>query len=460
MVAMCCACGAWAQDEPAALTNNTEAMQRLFLDEQARFAGDTNMLVLPGLRADRARREIVIQAEATGIGENDTAEFFIIAPHSGNGYEALSRSLASAGDIDRGLRFIGMTPGRGIDYDRQQFWPKGERVNVWFRIPGRPAAPVRAESLVLDVRAGRPLPSSGLVYVQPPAEWAAQSASPGEHPVDADTRGSVAANYNEICTLLDVPRAAPQSEVYAKQTVNTGLLFHAGQPLEIVMEPELPAGRARVLDLELTVTGSPVASQTLADLRFAFRADDNAVAAASGMDLNALLRSLVTLCQEGRDPFVALRIDGRVQIEALKALCLVLASIETDRGIRMEPPAAGNLYYKAYMPDDELRDRETRIMQPAELTLTYAADGTTALSLLEIGEYWHDDESKPTLTFTTHPIESPDALRAQVAQADATLPILLIFAPPTLSHGELMRWLGPCLATHPTVHVFTPVEDP
>jgi len=448
-----------AQELPSYRTNNIAAMRRLFKEERARYAGSTNMLVLPGVRADRSAQRVVIQAEATGITGRDTAEFFIIAPHSGNDYEALLFSLATAGDIDRGLRFIGLAPGRCVDYARYHFWPKGERVRARVRRVGSDAAPLPLESLILDETTGKALSPDGLVYVQAPTEWVAASEFPDRHPVDADSRGSIAANYNEPFTLFDIPRAAPQSEVYARQTVNPEYNFEAGQRLEIVMEPELPRGARRVQDMGLTIHAANVSTQSLFDLQFTLT-NHTAGTSLPTVGMNDLLHYFTALCQENKDPFVMLNIDDDVQMDALKAFCLILASIETDHGIRLEPPAEGHLYYKAFMPDNALRDREHRIMQPAELTFTTSADGLTTVSLLEITEYWHEEEIKPTLTFKTHPIVSPDALCQQLMEMDAGLPILLAFVPPTLTHRELMHWMTPILATHPTVHVFTPVTQP
>ncbi len=422
-------------------------------------AQETNLLVLPHMRADRVARRVTIAAKATGIGEHDTAEFFLIAPHSGNDYEALARSLATAGDIDRGLRFIGLTPGRGVDVTAYRFWPRGERVHMWFGLPGSNTAPLRAESLILDDRTGQPLPPAGLVYVQAPTNGVTQSDRRNVHPVDADSRGSIAANYNEAFTLFDVPRAAPQGAVYAKQTVNPAHILPAGQRLEIIIEPELPAGRERVRLLDLAITSAAVATQSLASLQFALAPRGDS-AGRDTLGMNELLRQFMTRCREGIDPFVTLNVDDKVQIGALKAFCLILASIETDHGIRMEPPAAGHLYYKAYMPDNDLRDRDTRIMQPVELTLHYADDGTITMTLLDIKEHWHDDRVKPTLTFETHTVDSPDALKVQLGMLGDDLPILLVFVPADLPHGELMRWMAPILTSHPTVHVFTPPTRP
>ncbi|MBT3296816.1 MAG: hypothetical protein HN919_10895 [Verrucomicrobia bacterium] len=422
-------------------------------------AQETHLLVLPHVQADRVARRVTIAAEATGIGEHDTAEFFLIAPHSGNDYEALARSLATAGDIDRCLRFIGLTPGLGIDVAAYRFWPRGERVTIWFKAAGSNTAPLRAESLILDDRTGQPLPPDGLVYVQAPTNGVTPGDSPSAHPVDADSRGAIAANYNEAFTLFDVPRAAPQGTVYAQQTVNPAHILPAGQRLDIIIEPELPAGRKRVRRLDLAITSAAVATQSLARLQFAL-APPGDTAGRDALGMNALLRQITTLCRERVDPFVTLRVHEDVQIGALKAFCLILASIETDRGIRLEPPAAGHLYYKAYIPDNALRDRETRIMQPVELTFTCAAGGAITVTLLDIQEHWHADQVKPTLTFSTHTVDSPVALKDQLGALGDDLPILLVFVPGDLTHGELMRWMAPILTSHPTVHVFTPVTQP
>lgn len=441
-------------------TNRLADTRGLYEKEQAAYAGNTNVLVRPGMRADRAAREVALRTEATGITGHDVIEFFLIAPHSGNDYEALLTSRATAGDIDRALRFIGLTPGRGVDYARNRFWPKGERVRVWARLPDASDALIPIESLLLNERTGRPLSPDGLVYVQAPTNRLAATDTPDRHPVDVDSRGSIAANYNESYTVFDVPRAAPQSEVYTSQTVNPDYVLDAGRRIELILKPELPPGERRVQDLTLTVQADGTATQSLATLTFALT-NHTARTALPHTDLNGLLEHLMALCETGKDPFVALDVEDDVQIAALKALCLVLASIETDRGIRIEPPQhADHLYYKAYMPDNALRNRETRIMQPAELTFTAEADGTIGVSLRDITEHWHGDRIKPTLTFKTHAIDSPAALRARLTPIEDDLPILLVFVPETLGHAQLMHWMVPLLATHPTVHVFTPVAHP
>ncbi|NQU38523.1 MAG: hypothetical protein HQ523_01065 [Lentisphaerae bacterium] len=449
-----------AQDEPPAYrAANLAAVQRLDVEAREAFAGDTNVLVLSGIVADREARRIVVQTEACGLGSHDVAEFFVIAPHSGNDYESLTRALATAGDMDRALRFIGMAPGRCVDYSRYRFWPKGERVESWFRRPGQTSAPWRAESLLMDEKLGKTLSPMGFVYVEAPQAGSLSGEPPDVHPVDADTRGSIMANYNEAFTLFDVPRAAPQAAVYRQQTVNPDRVLEAGERLEWILQPERRAEDPRVQNLELVVDSAGGATQSLATLQFVLH-NQTSCTYAAGLGMNDLLRQLTALCQDGRDPFITLRVDDHAQLGALKAFCLLLASIETDHGIRIEPPLAGHLYFKAFIPDDALRDRETRIMQPAELTFVERADGRPAVSLVEIFEHWRDDDVHPELTFERHALATPEALRTQLTAREDGLPILLVFAPATLEHGELIRWLSPVLASHPTVHVFTPLTRP
>jgi hypothetical protein len=76
---------------------------------------------------------------------------------------------------------------------------------------------------------------------------------------------------------------------------------------------------------------------------------------------------------------------------------------------------------------------------------------------------WSADGATETFKRTEHPVSDAQALRARLA-ADAeerltagksALPaVLLVFAQPGLTYGELMAFLRPSLDTHGTVYVF------
>jgi hypothetical protein len=57
-------------------------------------------------------------------------------------------------------------------------------------------------------------------------------------------------------------------------------------------------------------------------------------------------------------------------------------------------------------------------------------------------------------------VPTSDALRKQLDKEPTRMPVLLVFAPPSLTYGELRSFIGPALKTHPIVHVYleeTPV---
>ena len=214
------------------------------------------MLVLPGLVADRTAREIRLHAEATGIDHEGVVEFFLIGENSSHAYEAIAVAFAEPGDVHRGLRFIGMTPGRPAHPARLQFWPKGERVSLAFK--GKyEEFPIRAEELMIDTQTGKTLAAAGFVFT------GATGFEPGEKPgteIYAANRHdpmSIAANYNERYSVLDIPRRAPQSKLYERQVINKAHAFEPGEFLEVVITPERTNGPPRVVDFLLTVRPAP-----------------------------------------------------------------------------------------------------------------------------------------------------------------------------------------------------------
>ena len=87
------------------------------------------MLVLPGA-AGRPQKSCVVTlwGEATGVSPDAPIEFLLIPTDSGHDYEALTISFAKPSDIHRALAFIGLKPGKSVDYAAYRYWvSKGER---------------------------------------------------------------------------------------------------------------------------------------------------------------------------------------------------------------------------------------------------------------------------------------------------------------------------------------------
>ncbi len=415
----------------------------------------------PGVLADRRAHTVRFLAEATGLGAGQIVEFFLISEQSGHDYEALAVSLARPGDLFEALEWIGLPAGRAVDPDAFFFWPKGERVLASVAPVDGSRPPQRLEDLVVDTQGDMPLPRSGLVFVGGPVHRPdGDGADRRVFGIDVMSPGSVASTYNEAFTLLDVPRAAPQNVVYTRFVSAPEAVFTAGELLEVTLVPEARE-TPRVLDVLLRAGPAPTpgadGSASLAGVRFSLR---GGAVEADGLLVDALLRQLDAWVSANRDPYVTLATDAGLRLDQARNVARILASVEGDRGIRVEGPPPGTLYYKAYLPEERNRDRDARLMQPWELHLRRAASNAVAAVAVEIEQHWPDDAMRPELTVTEHPLLGPGDLQRLVQAGGSDLPVLLVFADGGLLVGDMMPFVAPLLGSHPTVHVFINAPSP
>lgn len=421
---------------------------------QVKYKGSPDVLLLPGLLADRRAQQITCHAEATGIHHTEPVEFFLVSPESGHDYEAMAVALVKPGDVRKGLEFIGMTPGECVDFTQLHFWPKGERVVVTLHwdIAGE-SRKARIEELILDRDSQQTLPASGLVFIG--GRFLEDPDSGGERVLSADRYDpfSIAANYNEGHSILDVPRQAAQGDMYRRQTLNPDLLLPTNQLIRVTFEPEYKDGRKRVMDVTLHVSArEDGTAMGLEDIAVRLDAPESANVQPTG-DLAGLLKTFQRLVEEGHDPFVNLRTDDQLSLQSLRELCVLLRSIEGENGIRVGPPPEGRLYYRAFSPPDSYRDRNARIAQPWELHLALR-EGTLSAGLTQIEETWKDGELRPQLTVSDIPLGGPETLRNEIDKRGAKLAVILVYADKAITQGQLMSYITPMLPTHPTVHVF------
>ncbi len=431
------------QDLDAVRAANRAFVLDWHAQNQEAAATNSNLTALPGVLIDHHARTITFYAEATDITLRDPVEFFLIGEQSGNAYEALAVALAEPKDIHAGILALGLPPGRSANPAQLRFWPKGERVIMTMN-------GTQAEKLLLDTRTGRPLSVMGLVFTAsslvPPedgqtAELAAQVRPPF----------SIASNYNEQNSLLDVPRRAPQSAVYSHQARNPEIEFEPGQRLMVVITPEYPEGQWRIRELGLAVGTLPPENGrgSLAHARFTLTEGNESLL--HNVTLDQLLAAFSSMIDRGQDPCVEIHVDDSTPMGTLRDVALVLTQIETENGIRVEPPPAGTLYYQAFTPDERFRRREDRHMHPWELRLT---DG---ILLTRIDEHWTRGKPKPDITSEDFALETPEALADIMTRQKPDVRAIFVYVPTTLKHGDLMRILAPIRNTHPLIHVY--VED-
>ena len=458
--------GVHAQGERAlapARQANLAAVKKTYEANLAKYGKSADMLVRPGLLANRQEKWVRIAAEATGLTSGDPMEFWLISDESGHDYEAVAVSFARPSDVHKALVFIGVNPGWPVAYSRFRFWPKGERALVTYEwdSPGAAGANAatrqraRAEQLIVDRKTHRPLPLAGLTFTG--SFWDALPDHPDQTGYAADfiDPNTIASDFNDPTTVLDVPRQADKSAVYSQQTWNPDFKLAKGQPVDVILEPEYRNGKRRVLDLTLKA-GAPTNSLSIASLPCRLLAADGK-AVVSGAGLKDVLDFFNRAVTEGHDPFVTLDPAPEMKLQTLVELCSFLSTIEGESGIRMDPPLAGQLYYRAFVPNEAFRERATRPTQPWELYLS--STGSTATGTLnQVEEVWGNDGRPSSYNVTTYPVSSPEALH-QTLQEKQGLKVVLIFAPRRMEYAALLPFAQAAMKTHPTVYVFLPPEE-
>lgn len=439
---------------------NLRRVEAVEQERRAAAAGADHLLVRRGLIADRKERRVLLDAEATGLDANGIVEFPVIAEHSAHDYEALFIAFAKPSDVREALAFIGIPPGRPVDFSRRIFWPKGERVVMTAGRPGETARPV--EDFILDVRSpGKPtLPRRGFIHagsVKVERDGQALLAADGDGP------GSIVSSYNEPTTVLDMPRQAMQGEVYERFVANPATLLPKEAFVEIVLHPEErpPEHPQRVVDLVLSAA-SPPGITNLAGAVFRLSKAGDDAAEAPAVSLADALRGCRQILPD-RDPYVTLDLDDSLSLRTATELARILATLDNEDGLRLEPPREGQLFYKAFLPQDAWRNRKDRPTQPCELRFTAGTGGAVAATLLRIEEIWNEkpDDWRPTLKLHETPLPGPDALPDALAATGVKLPVLLVFAPGGLKLGDVMPYLRTVEQTHPNQHVFLePAEEP
>lgn len=467
-----------AQGEPPAnygdRPTHVDRVKSDYENNLAKFKGMPDVLVLPGLIANRKEQRVQIMAEATGLTEGTTLDFLLIGPESGRGYEALAWSHAQPSDVHKALEFIGMKPGQPFNPGKLRFWSKGERVHLTVG-PIEAEERIPFESLVTDKTTGEPLSDDGFIFT-----GSCMVTKPGErsqrvYAADFLQPQSIASIFNDPIAVLDVPRRARLSEVYGKQVVGPEYDFQRNELLSIIIEPEHKDGRRRVRELNLdirpsspaTIPDKPVsrqaatASNSLASYEFLLT-DTTGKAISENRDLVSVLGEFETLVRNGQSPYVSVRFDRAMPLTDVQRLCRIIGVIDSELGIRVEPPTAGQLYYRALLPSAQWKDRENRVLQPWELRLVQAGDKISG-TLILVESPLHDGGSEPKLKVTEFAVDSAEAIRKRLdadaqrrreAGRDPAPPILLVFADGDLAYGQLFDFLSLALPTHNTVHVY------
>lgn len=450
---------------PSGHEENRARVARIHQDELRRFSGDTNLLVLPGLVADRRARRVEVRVERSAVGANAPCEFLVVNESSDHGYEALLIAFARPSDIQTALRFIGVEPGQSYHPPSHRFWARGERFLL--SVLSTNTAPIRVENLLIDRSTGAALPPDGFLFTGSRRIPAPNHPGRADYAADTYQPMAIASLFSTPYAVFEVPRSVSKESVYRNTTVNPEFPIAEGALLTLAIEPALPPGTTTVQDLILQVdaasrTGNPPGStiEALADLRVQLR-EGTTVLNPDG-SLVSVVGSIAALDRQKHIPFLTLHWSPDIRLASAQALAEILASLDREQGIRIEPPLAGEPFYRAFTPDRQLLDRTERLAHPLELALQQE-DGRISGRLVMVESVWKEGASRSELQFIERPIQDPADLRRELhADRERTRGpgrrprpnVLLAFAPSDFTIGQLAAFLEPVLTNHTAIHLF------
>ena len=427
---------------------------------QAKYEGVEHVLVLPGLVADRKRKRIEVLAEATGIKPGVIVEFLLIDAASSKGYEALLWSHARPSDIHRALEFIGIQRGHPFQPGKLRFWPKGERVLTGIGAVGDKGR-IPLESLIVNKSSGQSLPPTGFVFTGSMVVRKSQQPDATSYAADVIDPRSGASIYNDPTAVLDVPRRALQHLVYGQQLVSPKYRFKKNELLTVTLEPEYKDGRKRVANVELAVNPP---SEKAKRVEFELTNSPEKSVLAQG-ELTRVLAAFSAMKNDGRDPFVSVLFSPKLKLSVVRDMSRVLQAVDTERGIRVEPPAKRQLYYEAFLPDTQLLDLEQRISDPWEVHLQRNKARKLVARVMKRESRFVDGERKYSITkkdnltasgLRKH-LDADDTRRKSEGRRPGPR-VLLVFCDSDWSYGELVDFLSPAMESHNVVHVFLDAE--
>jgi len=406
----------------------------------------------PGVHADKTARTVTVLAESTGLNANTIIEFPLASIVSNHDYEALALMLGKPTHLAEAVEWLGVP--RGVPPSRRaaRFWAKGERMSVTI---ARFATPNDAKPLgewLVNAEDKSPAFTGHFVYTG--SVWENDACA-----ADGEVPGSVISTFNETRSLFDVPVRADKGAVYG-HFVNTDKL-EKGELLVFTFKPEFKPKFTRVETMPILAKPihETITPKKLAQLCFDAKSDDeNFQFKFNGTAIEVLIKCFEDLTKF-KDLFIQWTLDDRITVQAAAELASIITMIEGNNGIRVDEPPAGQLYYRAFLPNPEWIPREERLTQPYELHLVRNDDGTWKRTFTSIEEDWTaPDKITPDLTVTHHPLgdDWETALLKIIAETDKEnyRSALFVFTPPDTPLGAFMPVVRLLQKRLPEAHVF------
>ncbi len=397
--------------------------------QSLKSANDANVKFFGNVQVDLKEKRIIIRACATGIKPAEPVEFFVATTDSGKDYESISIAPIKPSDLHHALESIGLKPGHPVDFPSNQYWSRGPRVAMTFTKENQT---FRAEDLVLNLDTKKTLPHTGLLFTG--SRKIKDAEKPEAYAADVVDARTLASIYNDPNTVLDLPDRTSQSGIYGFRKVIPDLNWAKGDRLTITLEPITD-----IVTHDLTIRASSGGSFMLGDQKL-----DN---------LPLLVQAISKLVDGKSDWFTTVSIDDQITIDQIRKLGAVLMSIEHDKGIKLNPPASGELYHRAFFPDETWRSRENRLAEPWELFLTHA-DGKW-MAKLERQIENPDKQSAEKQVIQRFEPQTPEEMLKFVSEKKSQwTQAIFVYPPDEMTYGDLKNWLSPAMQIYPRIFVF------
>jgi hypothetical protein len=404
-----------------------------------------HIFVAPGVIADRKKQTVTLFGWSTNMKDEEPTEFFLINEESGKDFESLAVTTAKPSDVRKAIEFIGMKPGKTTNFQQLRFWPKGERMTMtfkWEEVGQMQAVP--AHELIYDDREDDTMPDSGYMFT---GSFFYED-NKGEKKFAGDTLDtrSIAATYNDAESLLTVPWQAPQGQVYGRYRANPEMRINDFTPLTVELKPK-DKGKKRVTDMTLTILpGEKELKFTLTDAK--------GNAAVENGSVQEFLKVAGEMVKQDKDLYVAIMFSDDLPVAYVAQAAKLLATIDAFTGLRIEPPAEGQLFYRAFTPNPRWRNREGRVFHGWEVHLDGPLNAKPNIALFDVTET-RDDEGLAVINETKHTPADAAALAKIVEEGDEIRPRdIYLFVEPGRPYGQVRKVLADLLDTHNVVFVY------
>lgn len=406
---------------------------------------DGKRFVILGVVADLEKKEVRVASMMTDAGAKEPIEFFAISELSGHSYEALAICLAKPSDIHQALEKIGLQPGEPVDPASFRFWPRGARVTASIRtiLPGDDEATEFPIEQLMVTDKGKQVTPVPWVFVGsrmvPPVndEGEIDEKADKVYASDLFSPSSIAATFNLVNTVFDLPRQMTKTAQYGLTIRNPGLPMPEAHPMILVLRPATE--KEAKPDADLTIRIAPDGD----GMSMLIKTDD-------GKEIP--VDDLPGLKDDTKRWYATVDLDDNLSLSQIRSSVEALFALEAQESILIEPPPKGQLYYQAFRPREQFRNRSKRPSQPLELHLFSEKDAVHA-NLMLLEERW-TEAIDPEIVENRVLLDKPADWNTWIGKQDKLNPVLFIYADPSISHGKILEWVSPHLDKFPVVYVY------